>query len=248
MKAFIFNSGRGSRLGALTAETPKALMTLTAGETILSRQLRLLMAAGVRDCIISTGYLAEQIRAACAPFVVQGLRVTFVDNPDYASTNAIVSMHRAASTLQDDDFLIMHGDLVFDEAWIGDVLATPAANLVAISEARPLSDKDFKARLENDRIAEIGVDIFGEACVNLMPFYKLSAASLALWLGQVADYCRRGETRVYAETCAAPVLGEMHLRGFSYAGRLLMEIDTPEDLALARRILADTQQGGSSCQ
>lgn len=59
MRAFIFNSGRGSRLGALTAAQPKALVPLANGETLLSRQLRLLGKAGVGDVVISTGYLAE---------------------------------------------------------------------------------------------------------------------------------------------------------------------------------------------
>lgn len=53
MRAFIFNSGRGSRLGALTAAQPKALVPLANGETLLSRQLRLLGKAGVGDVVIS---------------------------------------------------------------------------------------------------------------------------------------------------------------------------------------------------
>ena len=96
MRAFIFNSGRGSRLGALTAAQPKALVPLANGETLLSRQLRLLGNAGVGDVVISTGYLAEQIEAATAPFAAQGMRFEFVHNPDYQKTNAIVSLERAA--------------------------------------------------------------------------------------------------------------------------------------------------------
>ena len=53
MKAFIFNSGRGSRLGALTAERPKALVSLATGETLLAR---LLHQVGVTEVVISTGY------------------------------------------------------------------------------------------------------------------------------------------------------------------------------------------------
>lgn len=242
MRAFIFNSGRGSRLGALTAAQPKALVPLADGETLLARQLRLLGSAGVRDVVISTGYLAEQIEAATAPFAAQGMRFGFVHNPDYQQTNAIVSLERAADYVRGEALLMLHGDLVFDEGWIRDVLAADATDLAAVDATRPLNEKDFKARVENGTVAAIGVDLFGEDCVNFMPFYKLSARALDLWLDAVHATVGRGETQIYAETAAAPVLCKMQLAPFSYAGRLLAEIDTPEDLAAVRNYLNNNPQ------
>lgn len=242
MRAFIFNSGRGSRLGALTAAQPKALVPLANGETLLSRQLRLLGSAGVRDVVISTGYLAEQIEAATAPFAAQGMRFHFVHNPDYQTTNAIVSLERAADYVRGEALLMLHGDLVFDEGWIRDALAAEATDLAAVDATPPLNEKDFKACIENGTIAVIGVDLFGDDCVNFMPFYKLSAQALDLWLDAVHAAVGRGETQIYAETAAAPVLCKMQLAPFSYAGRLLAEIDTPEDLAAVRNDLNNNPQ------
>lgn len=242
MRAFIFNSGRGSRLGALTAERPKALVPLAGGETLLARQLRLMGAAGVRDVVISTGYRAAQIVAASAPFTAQGMNVRFVHNPDYQTTNAIVSLDLAAPLLRGEELLMLHGDLVFDEGWIRDVLAAEATDLAAVDATPPLNEKDFKARIENGTIAAIGVDLFGDDCVNFMPFYKLSAQALDLWLDAVHAAVGRGETQIYAETAAAPVLCKMQLAPFSYAGRLLAEIDTPEDLAAVRNDLNNNPQ------
>lgn len=242
MRAFIFNSGRGSRLGALTAERPKALVPLAGGETLLARQLRLLGAAGVRDVVISTGYRAAQIMAASAPFTARGMNVRFVHNPDYQTTNAIVSLERAADYVRGEALLMLHGDLVFDEGWIRDVLAAEATDLAAVDATPPLNEKDFKARIENGTIAAIGVDLFGDDCVNFMPFYKLSAQALDLWLDAVHAAVGRGETQIYAETAAAPVLCKMQLAPFSYAGRLLAEIDTPEDLAAVRNDLNNNPQ------
>ena len=44
MKAFIFNSGSGTRMGDLTKYTPKALIKLSNGETIspMARLLKML--------------------------------------------------------------------------------------------------------------------------------------------------------------------------------------------------------------
>lgn len=242
MRAFIFNSGRGSRLGALTAAQPKALVPLANGETLLSRQLRLLGAAGVCDVVISTGYRAAQIMAASAPFTAQGMNVRFVHNPDYQTTNAIVSLDLAAPLLRGEELLMLHGDLVFDANWLEKVLSTTAPDLAAVDATPPLNEKDFKARIENGTIAAIGVDLCGEDCVNFMPFYKLSAQALDLWLDAVHAAIGRGETQIYAETAAAPVLCKMQLAPFSYAGRLLAEIDTPEDLAAVRSYLNNNPQ------
>lgn len=237
MRAFIFNSGRGSRLGPLTAERPKALVPLLGDETLLSRQLRLLAAADVGEVVLSTGYRAQQIVQAAAPFAERGMTLHFVHNPDYAVTNAIVSLARAADILRGEALLMLHGDLVFDAAWLATVLTAEAPDLAAIDAQTPLNEKDFKACLENDYIAAIGTDLFGADCVNLMPFYKLSARALDLWLDAVQAQGAAGNTDIYAETAAAPVLAEMALRPLSYSGRLLAEVDTLEDLAAVRTYL-----------
>ena len=49
MKALILNSGMGKRMGVLTSEHPKCMTELLHGETILSRQLRLLEEQGIRQ-------------------------------------------------------------------------------------------------------------------------------------------------------------------------------------------------------
>lgn len=237
MKAFIFNSGKGSRLGALTAHQPKALVSLGNGETLLSRQLRLLGEAGIRDVVISTGYLGDMIREAVKPFETQGFHFTFVDNPHYATSNAIVSMALAREALVGDDCLVLHGDLVFSEAWLERLLSAPVANAVATDATSPLNEKDFKARVQNGRIVTIAVDVFGEDCVNLMPFYKLSSEALATWLEAVEAFCARGETNVYAENAANTVMAALDLHALSYADMVMVEVDTPEDLKIAQALI-----------
>ena len=68
MKALIFNSGLGSRMGDSTRSHPKCMTELTGGETILHRQLRLLAAAGIREVVITTGPFREQLAATAAQF------------------------------------------------------------------------------------------------------------------------------------------------------------------------------------
>ena len=92
MTALILASGVGSRMGALTAQRPKCMTPLPDGETIISRQLRQLTAAGISRIVITTGALAGVLK----DYVVSlntGAEIVFVHNPDYESTNYIYSMY-----------------------------------------------------------------------------------------------------------------------------------------------------------
>ena len=58
-------AGRGTRLGALTATTPKALVPV-AGRPVLAWVLRGLALAGASEIIVVVGHLGEQIEACVA--------------------------------------------------------------------------------------------------------------------------------------------------------------------------------------
>ena len=65
MKVLILNSGMGTRMGVLTSEHPKCMSEISADETILSRQLRLVAEAGIKDVVAaaeSYGVSEEMLR------------------------------------------------------------------------------------------------------------------------------------------------------------------------------------------
>ena len=65
MIAIVPAAGRGTRLGALTATTPKALVPV-AGRPVLAWVLRGLALAGASEIIVVVGHLGEQIEACVA--------------------------------------------------------------------------------------------------------------------------------------------------------------------------------------
>ena len=81
MKAVIFNSGLGNRMGDFTQNNHKSMARLKDGETIFHRQLRILSAEGIKDFIITTGPFEDQLKSEAADF--PELNYTFVRNDIY---------------------------------------------------------------------------------------------------------------------------------------------------------------------
>ena len=86
--AVLLVAGVGQRLRPLTDDRPKALVDV-GGETILGRATRLLLAAGVRELVLATGYREDAVRAAMSSCPVP---VTFVRNDAFDRTQNAVSL------------------------------------------------------------------------------------------------------------------------------------------------------------
>ena len=235
MKALIFNSGIGKRMGELTRNRHKSMVPLSNGETILGRQVRILASRGIREFVITTGAFGEQLKEVCEDFRVNfsaehedALKFHFVENPKYQETNYIYSMYLAGEYL-DDDFLMLHGDLVFDEGLVSMVLENERSSTCLINREKTLPEKDFKGRVVDGLLKEVSISIFDEDCFALQPLYKLARKDLLAWYGQVVKFVERGETHVYAENALNEILDEVKIYALSYAKHYIEEIDTAED-------------------
>ncbi len=72
--AVVLAAGRGSRMGALTAATPKPLLPV-GGRSLLEHIVRGLAGAGVERVIVVIGYLGEQIEAMMGDGARFGVRI-----------------------------------------------------------------------------------------------------------------------------------------------------------------------------
>lgn len=195
MQAVILNSGMGSRLGSYTKNHPKCMVELSDGETILSRQLKLLKKAGIKDIIITTGYMQDTL-IRYAEGLNLDLNYTWVYNADYTTTNYIVSLDKIG--MATGDIILMHGDLIFSYSVLERLLETGESSVI-IDSASELSEKDFKAKLKDGRVDKIGINYFGKDCVALQPMYYLKERDWLMWKQKIRLFCAQGRTNVYAE-------------------------------------------------
>ena len=229
MKALILNSGMGRRMGVLSSEHPKCMTEISATETILSRQLRQLSEAGIREAVITTGPFEEALKQYCAQ-VAPEMNITFVNNPSYRETNYIYSIYLAREALRDDDLLLMHGDLVFENRVLDQILGAEGSRM-AVSSLAPLPEKDFKAVIRVDRIEKVGIEFFDSA-LAAQPLYRLEKRDWQIWLEEIVAFCEAGQRSCYAENALNRVTDRCILLPLDVEDALCGEVDTPEDLVL----------------
>ena len=131
MKAVILAAGTASRLRPLTEHTPKCLLKI--GErSLLQRSIDALMQAGVRDFVIVTGYLHEQIEQFVSEHYTDKINVEFIHNDVYDSTNNIYSLWLARPAVDGQQFLLLDSDLVYDPEIVQRVVAESSDNVLTL--------------------------------------------------------------------------------------------------------------------
>lgn len=237
MKVLILNSGIGTRMGVLTSEHPKCMTEISSRETILSRQLRMIYDFGIEEVVITTGYCRDVLIKYCESLDIP-IRFTFVDNPIYDQTNYIYSIYCAREYLN-DDIIMMHGDLVFENEVL-ERLIKSNDSCMAVSSTMQLSAKDFKAKVINGNVMEVGVDIFDKA-VAAQALYKLKKKDWKVWLDKIITFCEEGKTKIYAENALNDLNGAANISALDLQDLLCLEIDDKEDLAVVKAKLQDVK-------
>ena len=223
-------AGRGSRLGSATA---KPLTPLGAdGETLLGRQLRLLAPlreAGCRTTLV-VGHREEDFRAT-----VEG--VDFVCNARYAQTNTARSLLCALApgghgTLWlNTDVLFSYG---FAEQLVEAVLRGDGGSFVAVRRGRT-ADEEVKYTVDGSgaisSLSKQVQDGLGEAVgANFVAARDRPALRHALTACQDDDY--------FEKAVEATISAGRRWTALDLTEHFAVEVDFPEDLAVARAFVA----------
>ncbi len=236
MDVLIFNSGYGSRISRLVKNSHKSLLEIN-GETLLTRQLRILSSFKINKVIITTGpnaeMLIDEVKEKKYPF-----EIVFINNPIYDVTNYIYSMHLARNELT-SDVIMLHGDLVFNKN-IVEKLISSGDDSVLIDKEKNRYSKDFKASLRGEFIDQISTNM-PSFDVGLQPMYYLKSGSISLWKSIVGEYISNGNNQVYAEDALNSLLRErkIMLNGVYIDEDYCQEIDDEKDY---KRVISEVKE------
>jgi len=183
MQAVILAGGLGTRLWPLTKTGPKPMVTV-AGVPYLEHQIRLLQKQSVKDVVILTGYLGEQIEEYFHDGRRWGMSIRYSREHQPLGTGGALWQARA---LLDETFVLIYGDsylpIHYEDAH--DRLRTSGAQGLVVAYDNQLGDTSVKNNLDVDdtghvtvyekdssrelRYVEAGVLAFKSACVDLIP-------------------------------------------------------------------------------
>ena len=166
MKALVFAAGLGERMRPLTDTTPKPLLE-AGGRPLVAWHLDRLAAAGVRDVVLNTSWLAAQFPATLGDGSRWGLRLHYAFEGDTPLETGGGMLH-ALPLLGDAPFLAVNGDVWcdFDFARLP---REPAgeAHLVLVDNPDHHPDGDFRldadGRIHDDgepRLTFAGIGIY----------------------------------------------------------------------------------------
>jgi len=237
IKAVILAAGRGKRLLPLTKNTPKPLL-MVLNEPLLKRTIDALKQAGINNYIIVTGYKAQAIRDYTGDGSRFNVKVQYSYNPAYDDGNA-TSLKTARRFLKNNEpFLLVMADHLIDKAMVKKALKSLERTPLLCVDRRfryPSKIKDSTKVLvdSNGFIKDIGKDI---------PSWNAIDTGIFLLDNKIFQIIEQMETKKIFPLTVSQCIKQMITAGVSLwacdvSDSLWLDIDTPQDLTLAERLL-----------
>lgn len=141
------------RLRPLTDARPKCLLTV-GSRTLLQRTFDAMIAAGISEFVVVTGYRGEMIRDFLLNTYPSSLTFHFLHNADYEHNNNIYSLWMTRELVRGREFLLLDSDILFDPAIIQRMLQEPGTALAL--NRHELGEEEIKVIVDsNNQVVEI---------------------------------------------------------------------------------------------
>jgi mannose-1-phosphate guanylyltransferase len=114
LQAIVLVGGEGTRLRPLTDEVPKPALTLV-DRPFLAYMVEWLGGHGVTEAVLACGFLPDQLREALGDGEHEGVKLTYVTEPERRGTaGAIRFAAEALGERLEDRFFALNGDVLTD--------------------------------------------------------------------------------------------------------------------------------------
>ena len=240
MIGVILAAGMAKRLRPLTDERPKCLLTV-GQRTLLQRTVDGIIAAGISELVVVTGYRAQMIRDFLTSHYPD-LTIHFIDNPDYAHNNNIFSLWLTRPYTEGRDFLLLDSDILFDPQIIPAVLSAEGSALAL--NRHELGEEEIKVIVDDqNRVVEISkVCSIEQAIGESVGIEKMEAdysAALFRELEQMIEV--EGLIDIFYERAFERLIPQGHTFTVVDTTRYFsIELDTVEDFENAKKLIPES--------
>lgn len=238
MKGIILAAGQGIRLRPLTKHLPKCLVHIN-GKPILQYQLEALDSAGIRNCVIVVGFMAQQVEEHFGSKFAN-INLTYVLNEYFKETNNIYSLWLAKRHLR-NNIILIEGDLLFDRLLLEDIGHSPHPNVAVVDKFQSHMNGTVvlpKEGFVDSMIlkSQQSMDFNYQTALKTVNIYVLNRVPLRDFLIPTLDsWVAQGFTDQFYEATISQIISQGNLRlAIHCTGiRKWMEIDTVEDVERA---------------
>lgn len=241
--AIILAAGKGSRMGKLTENLPKCLIEIN-GDTILEKMLENLLEAHIKHCTIVIGYLGNFIKKKIG-WNYHDMRINYIENNQYEETNDMYSLWLAREIVKKGTFLI-EGDIYMKSGVITEVVKNAKnKSFYLVGKYRDDRHNILLSTAEDGRINTI-IDS-NDVHPSKRNRYYISTGILLIqpdfgkklinWLD---SFVNEGKVNVYYDSVISNHINETSIFTYYISGENWVEIDTEEDLNLAKKMFSPT--------
>lgn len=236
-RALILAAGAAQRLRPLTDEVPKTLLPLKS-KTILGHIVDCCVTAGLHHLSLVTGHGQEHVREECDRIKTRHQACTFsyIHCPEYREMGNVYSLYVARELFR-EPLILINSDLVFAHGVLAALLSSPCDSALLVDDSKELGSEEMKVAVRNGFITSISKNLDpatadGEyiGITKICPSIAEGLEKALHHIVQLAPASYYEDAFQYAiEACG------VGFRKISTGGAACMEIDTMEDLALARQ-------------
>lgn len=170
--AVIMAAGLGSRFGSYTETIPKGFVEFK-GKSMIVRAIEILLSCGIKKIIIGTGYKKEAYEALKSEFPM--IETCF--SPRYAETNSMYTLYNTKELIDNDDFILLESDLVFEPKAIKSLLECPYKDVMLVTPVTKFQDQYYVEHNKNGILTSCSVNEDDlKVCGELVGIHKLSAS------------------------------------------------------------------------
>ena len=239
MVGVILAAGMAKRLRPLTDERPKCL--LKVGErTLLERTVNAMLAAGIRELVVVTGYRADMIRQFLSEHYPT-LTIHFIHNADYEHNNNIYSLWMTRNYTEGRDFLLMDSDILLDPLIVSRIAQQPETALAV--NRHELGEEEIKVIVDGgDRVVELSktcsiADAIGES-VGVECITADYSAALFRELVQMIE--QEGLIDIFYERAFERLIPQGHyFQAVDTTDLFSIELDTVDDFNRAKELIPE---------
>ena len=238
-EAVILAAGCGKRLSPATNGRPKCLVNV-GGQTLIERHLRVLDDLGIRRVCVVLGCHTEDVLGS----IGNGRRsCDFLVNTFYAQTNSLYSLWMARDWVT-GPFLLMNTDVLAHPDVYRRVLAAEGSALAYDSSSGD-EEEHMKVSLRGDLVQSVGKTLSrGETTGESVGILKFDGRTADSLFAETNELILAGEGNNWAPAAVNGVAKRLPIRAVNVADLPWIEIDFPEDIERAERVVLPSINGG----